>query len=119
MKQMKRVLSFIMAVLMIVQLLPMNVLAEYLLPFARVGGRMLALKGPTLDEELAGARNAIEALGGGVGFEEAELTFLCRKLYQGPFEREGLADVIGQGIYKNWQPHWMFVVEILETEDRR
>ena len=28
MKQMKRVLSFIMAVLMIVQLLPMNVLAE-------------------------------------------------------------------------------------------
>ena len=28
---------------------PMNVLAEYLLPFVRVGGRLLALKGPSLE----------------------------------------------------------------------
>ena len=23
------------------------------------------------------------------------------------------------GVYKNWQPHWMFVGEITEVEDRR
>ena len=43
---------------------PMNVLCEYLLPFVRVGGRMLALKGPTLDGELDAARGAIALLGG-------------------------------------------------------
>ena len=43
---------------------PMNVLCEYLLPFVRVGGRALALKGPGLDEELAQAENAIRTLGG-------------------------------------------------------
>ena len=43
---------------------PLNLLAEYLLPFARVGGVMLAYKGPSLDEELAGAANALSILGG-------------------------------------------------------
>ena len=43
---------------------PMNVLCEYLLPFARVGGHMLALKGPTLGEELDRAAPAIALLGG-------------------------------------------------------
>ena len=44
---------------------PLNVLAEYLLPFARVGGKMLALKGPTLQEELDAAAPALKELGGG------------------------------------------------------
>ena len=58
-------------------------------------------------------------LAGGITFEEAELTFVCRKLYQGQFQREGLADEIRHGIYENWDPHWMFVGEILEVEDKR
>ena len=45
---------------------PMNVLCEYLLPLTRVGGRALALKGPGMDEELAGAENALKTLGGAV-----------------------------------------------------
>ena len=45
---------------------PMNLLAEYLLPFVRVGGRMLAYKGPALAEELAQAQNALDILGGSV-----------------------------------------------------
>lgn len=52
-------------------------------------------------------------------FEEADLTFVCRKLYQGEFHREGLADVINNGIYANWDPHWMFVGEVIEVEDKR
>lgn len=48
----------------------MNLLAEYLLPFVKVGGRMLALKGPSLDEEIAEAKYAFSQLGG--QFERAE-----------------------------------------------
>ncbi len=42
----------------------MSVLSEYLLPFVRQEGWMLALKGPSLDEELCQADNAIKMLGG-------------------------------------------------------
>lgn len=43
---------------------PLNLLCEYLLPFVKVGGQMLALKGPGLDEEVAAAENALSVLGG-------------------------------------------------------
>ena len=43
---------------------PMNVLSEYLLPFVKVGGHGLALKGPGLGEELEQAENALALLGG-------------------------------------------------------
>ena len=56
---------------------------------------------------------------GTVTFEEANLTFVCHKLYQGEFQREGLADEINHGLYANWDPHWMFVGEIIEAEDLR
>jgi len=42
----------------------LNLLSEYLLPFVKVGGWMLALKGPTLAEELDQAQNALSILGG-------------------------------------------------------
>ena len=45
---------------------PMNVLCEYTLPLVRVGGHMLALKGPGLDGELARAEGALKLLGGAV-----------------------------------------------------
>lgn len=44
---------------------PMNVLCELLLPFVRPGGKLIALKGPSAEEELAQAENAIKRLGGG------------------------------------------------------
>ena len=50
---------------------PLNLLAEYLLPFVRVGGHMLAYKGPGLDEERAGAEFALETLGGRFARAEA------------------------------------------------
>ena len=43
---------------------PRNVLCEYLLPLVKVGGRVLALKGPGLDGELEQAGNALALLGG-------------------------------------------------------
>ena len=57
-------------------------------------------------------------LASGVTFSEANLTFACKKLYQGPFEREGLADEINNGIYRSWQPHWMFVGEIVDVLEK-
>ena len=44
----------------------MTVLAELCLPFLKVGGRFLALKGPLADKELEDAKRAINILGGEV-----------------------------------------------------
>ena len=43
---------------------PLNVLAEYLLPYVRVGGRMLCWKGPAVREEMAAGERACKMLGG-------------------------------------------------------
>lgn len=41
----------------------MNVLAEYCLPYIKVGGCFIAMKGPQAGEELQSAKNAIATLG--------------------------------------------------------
>ncbi len=63
--------------------------------------------------------------GGGVTYKEASRTFLCRKLYQHLFCKEDLDREI-QAYYRanpavyppdengDWQPHWVFVGEVLE-----
>lgn len=43
---------------------PMSVILEYCLPFVKIGGLFLAMKGPGYDEELRAAVNAIDILGG-------------------------------------------------------
>ena len=42
----------------------MAVLSEFCLPYVKVGGSFVALKGPAVEEELEGSRNAIGVLGG-------------------------------------------------------
>ena len=44
----------------------MATLSEYCLPFLKIGGLFIALKGPKAEEELDQAKNAIEILGGQV-----------------------------------------------------
>lgn len=46
---------------------PLNVLCEYCMPYVGVGGKFLAMKGKTAQEELQEAQNAIAELGGRVG----------------------------------------------------
>ena len=70
------------------------------------------------------------AMGGSVSYEEAELSFLCRKLYQHRFSKEDLSPEI-QAYYQahpkvyppdeegEWQPHWVFVGEVVDVIDRR
>ena len=43
---------------------PMNILVEYLLPFARVNGICICMKGANIEEELEEAKKAINLLGG-------------------------------------------------------
>ncbi len=69
------------------------------------------------------------AIGNGVTYQEAELTFVCKKLYQHQFSREDLAPEIQEyyaaspKIYPDfqggWQPHIVFVGEIVAVEDKR
>ncbi len=42
----------------------LNVLAEYCLPFLQLGGRLIAMKGPDVTEELNEAKPAVKILGG-------------------------------------------------------
>jgi len=44
---------------------PMSRILEYMLPLVRVGGRVLAMKGPKLEQELDQAGDALAILGGG------------------------------------------------------
>lgn len=43
---------------------PLNVLAEYMLPFVKIGGICLCMKGSNIEEELSISRKAIDTLGG-------------------------------------------------------
>ncbi|NPA91302.1 MAG: 16S rRNA (guanine(527)-N(7))-methyltransferase RsmG [Chloroflexi bacterium] len=72
---------------------PLNTLAEYTLPFARVGGWTIAYKGPRAPEELSQAFGAIEILGGVVervaplhipGLNEGRFAVLIRKVQRTP-----------------------------------
>lgn len=43
---------------------PLNILVEYLIPFVKVGGKVICMKGPKIEEELKQAQKAINQLGG-------------------------------------------------------
>ena len=50
----------------------LSTLVEYMLPFAKIGGKIICMKGPSYEEELENAKNAIKILGGKL--EEIETT---------------------------------------------
>ena len=69
------------------------------------------------------------AVGDSVGYEEASLTFYCRKIYQHQMTKEDLADDIQEYYAVNpvpypldengeWHPHWVYIGEILDVIDR-
>lgn len=42
----------------------LRILVEYLLPLVKVGGKVIAMKGPNIDEEVENAKRAVKLLGG-------------------------------------------------------
>jgi len=61
-------------------LAPLNVTVEYGLPLIRVGGLLIAQKGPCLEKEISAAQRALECLGGRIrGTTCLELPILKQK----------------------------------------
>lgn len=56
----------------------LRVLVEYMIPFLKIGGVCICMKGPNIDEEIMEAKNAIEILGGKL--EKIENILLCGNL---------------------------------------
>ena len=52
----------------------LNVLTEYMLPFLKINGRCICLKGPNVEEEIEEAKNSVKVLGGRI--EKIEKMFL-------------------------------------------
>lgn len=64
--------------------------------------------------------------GDGVTFKEAELTFVCKKLYEHQFDEAYLAEkvkdyyasnsaVYTQAGYDRWEPHYMYIGEVVDA----
>ena len=69
------------------------------------------------------------AFGQSVTYKEANLTFLCKKIYQNQMSKDGLAKGIQDyyaatpekysDLHGGWQPHLMFIGEIIDAIDER
>ena len=66
------------------------------------------------------------AAGDGVTFKEADLTFVCKKLYEHQFDEAHLADNVKEYYAANpsmytqvgkdrWEPHYMYIGEVVEA----
>ena len=54
----------------------------------------------------------------GVDFEQAELSFVCRKLYSHQFEKEQVPREVADWIYNRMPPHTMFIGEIVDVIEK-
>ena len=80
-------------------------------------------------EKAAAAGLTPVAFGQGVTYKEANLTFLCKKLYQHQFTAEDIAPEVQEyyasmpKVYPDfkggWQPHLVFIGEIIDVIDQR
>lgn len=64
---------------------PLNILSEYLMPFVKVGGKCLCMKGVNSEEEISLSKRAIEKLGGKLIYTEEFLipnTDMKRKIVE-------------------------------------
>ena len=80
------------------------------------------------EDKAANAGLTPVAINNSTTFKEATTTFVCRKLYQHQFAKEDIhQDIQNHYIGKpqsfppdedgNWQPHWMFIGEIIEVQE--
>jgi len=54
----------------------------------------------------------------GVDFQQASLTFVCRKLYAHQFEKEQVPPEVADWIYTRVTPHSMFIGEVVDVIER-
>ena len=69
-------------------------------------------------------------IGESITYEEAELTFYCRKIYQHKMAKEDIAPEYQEMYASNpkvypvdedgqWQPHWVFIGEVVDTLEKQ
>lgn len=92
-------------------------------------GYMGSHSGRNEDKEANAGLHAVKYDENTVIYEEAELTFVCRKTYQGQFDKEGLSQEIKDNYISrpqsypldengDWQPHWMFFGDIIDVVEK-
>ena len=53
-----------------------------------------------------------------VDFEQAELSFVCKKLYAHQFEKEQVPQEVAAWIYDRLPPHTMFIGEVVDVIEK-
>lgn len=92
-------------------------------------GYMGSHSGRNEDKAIAAGLTPV-AIDNNVTYEEAGMTFVCRKVYQHQFAKEGIAEDV-QEYYKakpqtypvnengEWEPHWVFIGDIIKVEEKK
>lgn len=76
-------------------------------------GRMGSISGSDDPDKLNKTHLTVKPLGGAVGFEEATLTFVCRKIYSHKFDIKDVPQDIASTLYADGNPiHYMYMGEI-------
>lgn len=70
------------------------------------------------EDKLAKVELTPMTLDGAVGFEEAELSFVCRKIYSDPFDRERTPEDYKNGLYTQIPAHHFYIGEIIKTYEK-
>lgn len=73
----------------------LSVLSEYCIPYVKVGGFFIAMKGPSCDEEVNNSKNAIGILGGRI------------------------KDIVNTTIYNENMEHKLVIVEKIKNTDKK
>jgi hypothetical protein len=59
------------------------------------------------------------AVGGSVGFREAETTIVCRKIYKQDFDTANMPKSVIEAYYQTEAPHTMYMGEVLEIIEKK
>lgn len=76
-------------------------------------GKMGSISGNDDPDKLRKTDLTVKPLGAAVGFEQAALTFVCKKIYSHKFDIEDVPEDIAGTMYANGNPiHYLYIGEI-------
>lgn len=79
-------------------------------------GKMGSISGNDDPDKLSKTNLTVKPLGEAVGFEQAALTFVCRKIYSHKFDVKDVPEDIAGALYADGNPvHYMYMGEIVDV----